>query len=83
MKPEGSLPHSQEPVTCLYPEPDKSSPLKIYFNIMFPSTRRYFKCFLSLRIPHKNPVRTSSLPHTCYMLRPSHSSWLDHLNNIW
>jgi hypothetical protein len=26
MKPEGLLPHSQEPATCLYPEPDQASP---------------------------------------------------------
>jgi hypothetical protein len=26
MEPEGSLPHSQVPVTCLYPEPAQSSP---------------------------------------------------------
>ena len=26
MEPEGSLPHSQEPATCPYPEPDQSSP---------------------------------------------------------
>jgi hypothetical protein len=25
MEPEGSLSHSQEPATCPYPEPDKSS----------------------------------------------------------
>jgi hypothetical protein len=25
MEPEGSSPHSQEPATCLYPEPDQSS----------------------------------------------------------
>jgi hypothetical protein len=25
MEPEGSLPHSQEPATCPYPEPYKSS----------------------------------------------------------
>ena len=40
MEPEGSLPHSQQPATCPYPEPDKSSPcppshyLKIHFNII-------------------------------------------------
>jgi hypothetical protein len=26
METEGSLPHSQEPATCLYPEPYQSSP---------------------------------------------------------
>ena len=26
MKPDGSLPHSQVPVTCPYPEPARSSP---------------------------------------------------------
>jgi hypothetical protein len=26
MESEGSLPHSQAPATCLYPEPEKSSP---------------------------------------------------------
>jgi hypothetical protein len=26
LEPEGSLPHSQEPATCLYPEPAQSSP---------------------------------------------------------
>ena len=26
MEPEGSLPHSQVPTTCLYPEPARSSP---------------------------------------------------------
>jgi len=26
MEPEGSLPHSQEPATCPYPELDQSSP---------------------------------------------------------
>ena len=40
MEPEGSLPHSQQPATCPYPEPDQSSPcptshyLKIHFNII-------------------------------------------------
>jgi hypothetical protein len=26
MEPEGSLPHSQDPATCPYPEPYQSSP---------------------------------------------------------
>jgi hypothetical protein len=40
------------------------------------------KWSLSLRFPHQNPVRTS-LSHTYYIPRPSHSSWFDHPNNIW
>jgi hypothetical protein len=44
MEPEGSLPHSQVPVTCPNPEPARSSPyptshfLKIHLNIIIPST---------------------------------------------
>jgi hypothetical protein len=46
MEREGSLPHSQELATRLYPEPDQSSPyapshfLKIYVHITLPSTPR-------------------------------------------
>jgi len=44
MEPEGSIPHSQVPVTCSYPDPARSSPyptshfLKIHLNIILPST---------------------------------------------
>jgi len=44
MESEGSLPHSQEPATCPYPEPARSSPyptyyfLKNHLNIILPST---------------------------------------------
>jgi hypothetical protein len=43
MEPEGSLPHSQEPVICPHPQPKQSSPylpshcLEINFNIIPPS----------------------------------------------
>jgi hypothetical protein len=40
------------------------------------------KWSLSLRIPHQNPVKTSALPHTCYMPSLFHSSRLDRPNNI-
>jgi hypothetical protein len=40
MEPGGSLPHSQEPATCLYPEPAQSNPCPshflIHFNIILP-----------------------------------------------
>jgi hypothetical protein len=42
MEPEGLLPHSQLPATCLYPKPAQSSPnfqiLKIRLNIVILST---------------------------------------------
>jgi len=71
MEAEGSLPHSQVPATCPYPEPDRSSPcppshfLKIRFNITLPSTPGSFKWSLSPRFLHQNPVY--SLPiHSTY-----------------
>ena len=89
MEPEGSLPHSQVPVTCPYPEPCLSSSyptynfLKIYLNIILPSTPGSSKWCLFLRFPHQNP-EYASLIHTRYMLRPLHSSRYDHWNdNGW
>jgi len=56
--------------------------LKIYLNIILPSMLWSSKWCLSLWFPHQDPVYTSPLLHTCYMTRPSHSSQLNHLNNI-
>ena len=81
MTPEGSLPHSQVPATCPYPEPAQSSPhpciplLKIHLNIIVPSMPGSPKWSLTLRFPHQNPVYTSLLPHTCYV--PTHLILLD------
>ena len=57
--------------------------LKMYFNIILPSTPRSSKLFLSLRFPLDNPVCTTPLPHTCHTPRPSHSSRFVRPNNIW
>ena len=62
MEPEGSLPNSQMPPICLYPEPDQSSPylsiprLEDLFNIILPSMLRSSKWPIFLSSFHQNPV---------------------------
>ena len=51
--------------------------LKIQFNIILPSTPGSSKWSLFLRFPPKT-LHAPLLSHTCYMLRPSHSSRFDY-----
>ena len=66
-----SLPLSQVPATCPYPEPARSSPyLQIHLNIILPSAPRSSKLSRSLTFPHQNPVYPSPLPHTRQFMGP-------------
>ena len=91
MEPESSLPHSQVPATCPYPGEVRNiksmppHPTILLFENPFsyhPSTHRSLKWSVPISTPHHNPVCTSIVPYMCYILRPSHSSRVDHPNNI-
>ena len=56
---------------------------KIYFSIILLPTPGLAKRSPSLNSLHQIPVCTSPFPHMFYMSCPSHSSWFNHLNNIW
>jgi hypothetical protein len=70
MEPEGSLPQSQLPGTCLYPEPAQSSPyhptsshfLKFHHNIILPSIPGSPQWYLYLKFPTKTLTRLSLPP---------------------
>jgi hypothetical protein len=68
MEPEGLLPHSHVPATCLYPQSAQSSPYphillpEHHFIIILPSTPGSPKWFISLRFPHQTRVHAFPLP---------------------
>ena len=57
--------------------------LKIYFNMTIPAMPMSSKWSLSLGSSHQSPACTSSLPRTCHMPRPSHSSTFGYPKDIW
>jgi hypothetical protein len=83
MEPEDSLPHSQVPAPCLFPEPAQSSP---YLNIPLPEDPPYYLpiyawVFPVVNFPQVSPTKPCtriSPPHPSYMPRPFHSSRFYH-----
>ena len=81
MEPESSLSYTQEPTTCLNPEPDKSSPctrshfLKIHFNIIIQLTLWVYQIASFHHVSLPKPCMSCSSPHTCYTLRLSYAPW--------
>ena len=76
MEPEGSLPHSQEPAACSYPEPERSSlfPHPTFIrSILILSTHLRLGLSSGLRLSDFTTKTLCALdsPHTCYMPRPS------------
>ena len=55
--------------------------LKIHLNIFLTSTPGSPKLSISFMVPLQNTVHASTLPHTRYMSRPSHSARYYHPNN--
>jgi len=72
MEPEGSLPHSQVPATCPYPESMRSSPYphiqlpEDHLNIILPSTPGSYKWFLPSDFPTKTLYTALLPPHVLH-----------------
>jgi len=64
VKPKGSLPHSQVPATCLYPEPDKSSrnPTSHFLTIHLDITLSFLLGLPSGLFPSDFPIKFLYMP---------------------
>ena len=85
MEHEGSLPKSQVPTTCPYPEPARSSP---YPHILLPKDPSYYYLPIYAWVsqmasfPQASPTKTLYMPLLSPIPHPSHSSRFYHPNNI-
>jgi hypothetical protein len=86
MKPVGSLPCSQCPISGPCPKPDKSSP---QLSTLFPKIHSYSvlssmpwssKWSLPFKFSNQNFLWISYFSHACHMPYPTHPSWYDYLN---
>ena len=72
MEPEGSLPHSQVPATCPYPEPARSNP---YPHIPLAEDPRNSPHFME----PEGSLQHSQVPATCPYPEPARSSPYPHI----
>jgi hypothetical protein len=88
VKRKGSLPFSQQPAICSYPELDQSSAgrlscsVRTHFSIVLLLTSSFSKNYFFFSFLLQKPVYTFLFPHACYLLHLSHFSLYDHPNNI-
>jgi hypothetical protein len=84
MEPEVSLPRSQQPATCPYPQPDQPNHVlpsyffQIHFNIILPLMPRSSKWSLSFRFLLRHSVRIYIIPHACHIPYSSHPPLYDY-----
>ena len=81
LKPEGPLPHAQQPTICPHPDTTRSSPhppshfLKMHGNIILSSATLSSNLSFFLTLPHRIPVYAPPHLHTHYVPPPSHSTY--------
>ena len=76
MEPEGSLPHSQVPATCPYPEPARSSP---YPHIPLPEDPSYYYPDIYTWVFQVVFFPPVSSPKSCINLSPIRATRPTHL----
>ena len=85
MKTAGSLPYSQVPTKCPYPEPARSTScptsdfLNIHLNIILQITRGISKCSVLSQVSLPNPVHACLLPYKFFFLLAFFSQYIIHI----